>query len=1221
MQDVLELEATDGTVQAITINITGTDTTAVIGGNSQSTLIEGQTSATGTVTLYDPDATTQPTIPSQTLDGTYGKLTMKSDGTWTYEVFPDKILPLDGGQQETDTFAFTASDGSVHKIVLTVTGTEDAPVVSGVFSGEMIESDINDAPSFVSGHIEITDADANDTPVFEDVTIEGNYGFLELVNGQWTYTLDRFKSGKLTAGEEVQETLTLEATDGTKQIITIDITGSNTKALISGDTQSTLGEGQTSAQGNVTLYDPDANTNPTMFDQTFDGSFGKLIMKSDGSWTYEVFPDKILPLDGGQTGTDTFTLTASDGSEHEIVMTVTGTEDSPVVSGIFSGALIESDIDDIAASVSGHIVITDVDTNDTPSFEDDTVVGQYGTLVLVNGQWTYTLDRDKSGKLKDGEAVREELELEATDGTKQIITIDITGSNTKAVISGDTQSTLGEGQTSAMGIVTLHDPDADSNPTMPDETVNGTFGKLTMNSNGTWTYEVFPDKILPLDGAQEETDTFVFTASDGSQHEIIMTVTGTEDDPVVTGVFSGAVTESDIGDIPASVSGHIAISDVDTNDTPSFEDNTVEGKYGTLVLANGQWTYTLDRDKSGKLKDGQEVKEEIELEATDGTKQIITIDIKGSDTAAVISGDTQSTLGEGQTSAEGTVTLYDPDADSNPTMPDETVNGTFGKLTMNSDGTWTYEVFPDKIRPLDGGQKETDTFVFVASDGSKHEIVMTVTGTEDDPVVSGVFSGAVTESDITELPASVSGHISITDDDSNDTPSFNDDTIEGQYGTLELVNGQWTYTLDREKSGQLKDQEQVKEELELQATDGTVQVITINITGSDTDAVISGNTQATLVQGQTSASGTVTLYDPDADTQPTMPDQTLDGSFGKLTMNSDGTWSYEVFPDKIIPLDEKEEANDTFTFTASDGSVHEIVMTVTGSEDASVVSGIFNGEVTEPDTWSTPVQANGTLSIMDPDTKDTPAFNDITLKGKYGEFALANGQWTYTLDEDSAPDIAHGATERDSFTLTATDGTTKAIDIVVKGTPTEVSQITRFQDGNENAGSDDSQWPGWTLAVNNRSASNTEVQIKLGQTDDTTKLADDFTGVMKLYSVSTGDFIETVSFDTSTGLVNITLPANQGQIRVLVQPKDDALFEGNKNLTLNAKIESTNNDWVTSDAVNLSDNEVAPFVKTLTSETTSFTEGDDVELSWTLALNNASASHTTLRLDINNLGN
>ncbi|WP_198158462.1 VCBS domain-containing protein, partial [Enterovibrio coralii] len=82
------------------------------------------------------------------------------------------------------------------------------------------------------------------------------------------------------------------------------------------------------------------------------------------------------------------------------------------------------------------------------------------------------------------------------------------------------------------------------------------------------------------------------------------------------------------------------------------------------------------------------------------------------------------------------------------------------------------------------------TFELTASDGSKHEIVITVTGTNDSAVVTGDTTGAVTDQD-----TSTTGSITVTDPDTGETATIGNTTIEGDYGTFELVDGEWTYTV------------------------------------------------------------------------------------------------------------------------------------------------------------------------------------------------------------------------------------------------------------------------------------------------------------------------------------------------------------------------------------------------------------------------------------------
>ena len=73
----------------------------------------------------------------------------------------------------------TASDGTAQNIAITVNGTEDAPVVTGTFTGTVAEGDIGDVVT-ATGTIAISDVDSGDNPSFADTTVAGTYGSLAL---------------------------------------------------------------------------------------------------------------------------------------------------------------------------------------------------------------------------------------------------------------------------------------------------------------------------------------------------------------------------------------------------------------------------------------------------------------------------------------------------------------------------------------------------------------------------------------------------------------------------------------------------------------------------------------------------------------------------------------------------------------------------------------------------------------------------------------------------------------------------------------------------------------------------------------------------------------------------------------------------------------------------------------------------------------------------------
>ena len=146
--------------------------------------------------------------------------------------------------------------------------------------------------------------------------------------------------------------------------------------------------------------------------------------------------------------------------------------------------------------------------------------------------------------------------------------------------------------------------------------------------------------------------------------------------------------------------------------------------------------------------------------------------------------------------ATGTIAISDVDADDNPTFADTTVNGTYGSLALVS-GNWTYTLDQATAQSLDATATRSPTsMTLTASDGTVQNISITINGTEDAPVVAGAFSGTVTEGDIGDV-VTATGTLGIADVDADDNPTFADTTVNGAYGSLALVGGNWTYTLDQ----------------------------------------------------------------------------------------------------------------------------------------------------------------------------------------------------------------------------------------------------------------------------------------------------------------------------------------------------------------------------------------------------------------------------------------
>ncbi|OOF28202.1 VCBS domain-containing protein, partial [Salinivibrio proteolyticus] len=398
--------------------------------------------------------------------------------------------------------------------------------------------------------------------------------------------------------------------------------------------------------------------------------------------------------------------------------------------------------------------------------------GNYGSLELVNGNWTYTLDQSAVQNLDAGDQVTDAITLTASDNTQQAIVITITGSEDAPEVTGEfvgsvTEGNVGDAPVTATGTLAISDVDGDDNPTFADTTATGTYGSLQL-VNGNWTYTLDQSAVQDLDAGDQVTDAITLTASDNTQQAIVITITGTDDLPEVTGSFTGSVTEGNEGDAPVTATGTLAISDIDDDDNPTFADTTEAGTYGSLELVNGNWTYTLNQSSVQNLDAGDQVTDTITLTASDNTQQDIVITIMGTDDAPEVTGNFTGSVTEGNegdaVTATGTLALSDVDGDDAPTFANTIEAGTYGSLEL-VDGAWTYTLDQSAVQDLDAGDQVTDTITLTASDGTEQDIVITITGTDDAPEVSGEFVGSVTEGDVGDTAVTATGTIAISDVD------------------------------------------------------------------------------------------------------------------------------------------------------------------------------------------------------------------------------------------------------------------------------------------------------------------------------------------------------------------------------------------------------------------------------------------------------------------------
>ena len=537
-----------------------------------------------------------------------------------------------------------------------------------------------------------------------------------------------------------------------------------------------------------------------------------------------------------------------------------------------------------------------------------------------------------------------------------------------------------------------------------------------------------PSATDSIDGDRDDPDAVSTTTATGNDSDTVgggvspttSTPTTSSTPSVITGAFGGGTTEGNIGDAPVTATGTISISDVDPGDNPTFADvgaSIGDNGFGSFELVADVWSYTLDQSVVQDLDAGDTVSDTFTFSASDGSSQQITITITGTDDAPIIVGAffgsvNEGNIGDAPVTATGGLNISDVDADDSPSFSDVASivgdNG-FGSFELVA-GVWTYTLDQSAVQALDGGDVVNDTITFSATDGSTQQITVNISGTDDVPVISGSFLGAVTEGDVGDAPVTAAGALSIADPDADDSPSFADVASTGGdngFGSFELVAGVWTYTLDQSAVQDLDAGDVVNDTITFTASDGSTQQVTVNVTGTDDASVITGTFTGAVAEGDigdtATATGSLLISDVDADDSPTFADVAStggDSGFGSFELVA-GVWTYTLDQSAVQDLDAGDVVNDTITFTASDGSTQQVTVNITGTDDASVITGTFTDAVAEGDIGDT-ATATGALAISDVDADDSPTFADVASTGGdsgFGSFELVAGVWTYTLDQ------------------------------------------------------------------------------------------------------------------------------------------------------------------------------------------------------------------------------
>lgn len=886
-------------------------------------------------------------------------------------------------------------------------------------------------------------------------------------DGSWTLLSDQLSGLQLVSatGTNADFTLTVEATsteqrDSSQSTNTayIDVhLGGNQAPVVDGETVSALEDTALSIPVASLLFnDRDVDGGTLSILTVQDAVHGTVSLESG---------DVVFTPAANYNGPASFTYTVSDGqggtSTAMVNVNVAAVNDAPTNAAVTLAAIAE---DSGARLITQAELLANAHDVDGPSLTATglAIAGGNGTLVdNLNGTWTYT------PALNDDMAVS--FGYTVTDGSLSAAgsaTLDITPVNDAATFTGEATASLTETNAAlgTGGTLVATDPDS-SNAFVVQSGAAGSngYGQFSIDAAGAWTYTMNSAHDEFAQG-QTYTDSITVATADGTTQLLTVTVTGSNDAPVVQSAPAYTATE-DAALQTVNLVSWFSAQDVDFGDSVSVQSVSVmsganlvplvftDSADGTITFAPSQFNFlAVGEDAVSRLL----VTFQDENSAT--TTAQLTVDVRGINDAPVaqngtvttnenagiqtvvlktalgaIDADEHDTLSVSSISL-ASVVLKDAAGNlvTNPAVPPALSNLVFTQNLAN--GTISFDTNQFNALPeYFAGQFWTTEAKLDVTFTDGHSIVTrTLTVDVDgrnDAVVAQNGRYVVTEDDPFVSQLDIIASFRVIDPDFGDTVTIH--SIARPSGGLQFtVNSDNTLSFDPNQYDSLSQGQQAATVINVTFTDTagrlTTLPLTVEVDGIN-DAPVAQNDSYSVASGAALAVGGagVLANDGDVDNPALYAVLTQGPAHGSLTLNLDGTFTYVA--------NAGYEGVDGFIYRAFDNLAYSadtaVTITVTGVNFAADIGGVDTGSVQEDGTQT----ASGPLTISDLNPGEN-AFNAATYDGAWGSLALdAAGNWTYTLDNLVAQALGQNELVDDAITITSVDGTQHNIVVTVGG--------------------------------------------------------------------------------------------------------------------------------------------------------------------------------------------
>lgn len=862
---------------------------------------------------------TQPTHGTITLNLSLTDPAQPSKAEFVYTPHPTSWQYLAQGENGADTFTYTVTDADgdtkTAAVNVTVTGTNDAPVLTVAVSGAVSE----DGTPTTSGALSFTDADATDIHSVTSASAGATWSAGALTAAQvaavsggftadldsWDYSVTNAELQFLGAGESVTLSYAVTVSDDSgalnnsdSETVTITITGANDAPVITTAAGQNVGSvteaglaaddvtpvsGSASVSGTLTSNDVDAS-HTAAWSIAGASTYGVMIIDATtGVWTYTLDNGSADQLAETDIVTETFTATVIDDKgatvSQDVTVTITGTNDAPAIGAVTGGTL---------ADTAGYDYFNAAPTTSFAEFFDQSAFVAAGSTPVT------VIDFDDRAHGND-------LPLENAYASRGLTIVQRDGGPLNLISFGDNDFFPANNFNSSPNALTSSgaiggSADASDNIdfvfTQPTSAAGLFIGNIGLGNMGSTRVQflgaggaVLADRVV--------TESAPGIIGSGYDNRLFYGITSTQLIDRIRIIEPGAdYDELSFDDVQfrplGALNGQLAGTDVDqgaslTYALASGEDGA--SAYGTLMLAsNGGWTYLANDAAVNALAAGDSIDDLFQVRAADehgaSATTTLTVRLTGANDAPVANADVAAASEDG---APVIVNVLGNDTDADwldaGSLVSINTSGTVGSVTMNADGTVTYNPGAN-FQSLGQGATTTDTFSYTMKDGAGAQgsasVTVTITGVNDAPAitsptqaaaVSEVADGAAGENATVHTR---SGAVSFSDVDTIDTHTASVTEQGGGVGYLGSFSLSgidqtadsvpWTFSVADSALDSLQAGQTLTQRYDVTLADGRggtmAQTVTVTITGAADAVLINGSFENGLTNWLTSGSVT-----------------------------------------------------------------------------------------------------------------------------------------------------------------------------------------------------------------------------------------------------------------------------------------------------------------------------------------------------------------------------